>query len=212
MVKIIAIVIVSAFSLCSLSACGTQDKKQSPSSKEIVIKQLSPKVKKKVSDNSKNESVQTAPSLSSSNSDKTTSSSTDLKSVQEQQNKDLVTKFFTDYLVFDTSKTPAYQRASKLLTLSNENVVNYLMPNVLGNGNSVSESMNYTQSFVKPMILGSSNKSQYQYDVTVEYKTIIGNNSNQTKELYSLTVEKGKIIVIRKDKTWLWDVESKVYQ
>ncbi|WP_162930802.1 hypothetical protein [Lactococcus allomyrinae] len=218
MKKIIIASLLSLTSLTLLSACGNSLKKTSQSKNEKT-EQLSPNVKDKGTSKTKNTlnggTIQTAPKVSSSSKQVATtkpSSSSESVADKEAQNKKIVTEFFADYLTFNTSTMPAYQRAENMLKLSNEKVVNYLMPNVLANGNNVRESINYTQSYISPIIIKNSSQAQYQYDVTVEYKTSIAGNDNQTKEMYSLSLQNGKVSVIKKDVTWIWNPSTKSYQ
>ena len=191
MKKIVVISVIGISALSILSGCGhteTNDKTKQ-----------------------KNKTEQLLPS--GTNKEHRTSESPKVdKNATEKANETLLTQFFTSYGQFDSKKVPAYQRAENLLKISNEKVVDYLMPNVLASGKNAQESVAYTQVFTSPIKITESASSNYQYDVTIAYAVKVGQNENKYKETYSVTIEEGKVSVVKKIMTAIYNAATNTYE
>lgn len=191
MKKILVISVIGIGALSILSGCWSANS-NAKTKQNNDTEQLLPAGKKKKTQTSESKQVD--------------------KKVNEKDNNRLLTQFFTSYGQFDSKNLPAYQRAQNLLKYSNENVVNYLMPNVLASGNKAQESIAYVQEFTSPIKISESASAEYQYDVTIAYSVKVGQNENKYKETYSVTLEDGKISVIKKIMAAIYNAKTNTYE
>lgn len=191
MKKLVVISLLGVSTLLILSGCRA-GKTKTVSRSHNETQQLQPKVSKKKETVS--ESVK------------------DTKKTSDKENRALLTQFFTAFAQFDSKKTPAYQRAQTLLKWSNEEVVNYLIPNVLGAGESAAESVAYTQTFISPLKITPSASGDYQYDVSMAYTVKVGQNENKYKQVYSVILEDGKVSVVKDAMTLIYNPDTKTYE